>query len=283
MSITGGVGLIAADLDGDGIPDLIRTDAAIWRIGNGDGTFQPEVSFGTGAYPLFTATAAADFNHDGKLDLAGGTFTAGVVALLNVSQPPPLTVVNAASFSPGPLAPDSLATAFGSGLAGATVTVAGIPATVLYSDARQVNFLVPSGIPAGPATVTVGALSTQVPIVPVTPALFTLDATGLAAAYVTRSGSSAIEPVTPIVIMPGDQQTFLILFGTGIRAAGPVGVRVQIQGIFVPTFYAGPQPQFAGLDQVNVLLPQTLTGMGEVSIGLIANGTSAPTVHVTVK
>jgi uncharacterized protein (TIGR03437 family) len=40
--------------------------------------------------------------------------------------------VNAASFVPGAVAPDSLATAFGHGFGDATVTAGGLPATVLY-------------------------------------------------------------------------------------------------------------------------------------------------------
>ena len=65
VSLTGAYRLIAADLNGDGIPDLIRTDGAIWRLGNGDGSFQPEVLFATAAIPCLrqsrrrTSTAMA--------------------------------------------------------------------------------------------------------------------------------------------------------------------------------------------------------------------------------
>ena len=120
--------LTVADLNGDGVPDLIGTGPN-WLLGNGDGTFRPEVAFDGSAYPLMISVIAADFNHDGRVDLAGGIFTAGVGVLLNISQPAPLTVVSAASFAVGPVAPDSLATAFGSSLAPNTaVTVAGISA-----------------------------------------------------------------------------------------------------------------------------------------------------------
>jgi hypothetical protein len=37
-------------------------------LGNGDGTFQPPLDYATGKEP--SALAAADFNADGKLDLA---------------------------------------------------------------------------------------------------------------------------------------------------------------------------------------------------------------------
>jgi uncharacterized protein (TIGR03437 family) len=281
VSVIGAYDLIPADLNGDGILDLIRTDQAIWRLGNGDGTFQPETPFGTGAYPLFTATAAADFNRDGKLDLAGGLFTTGVVTELNISQPSALTVVNAASFAAGPLAPDSIATAFGTGLAGASVTVAGTPASVFYSSPHQVNFLIPAGLPTGQTTTNINGVSTPIQIAPVSPALFVQDATALAAAYVQRPGRP-IEPVTnPITFGPPDEQVFLILFGTGIRGTPQSGVRVRIQGIDVPVVYAGAQPQYPGLDQVNVRLPPSLAGLGEVSIVLTANGIDSPTVHVS--
>jgi hypothetical protein len=69
-------GLVAADFKGNGILDLAvannpssngpGNDVAIY-IGNGDGTFQPPVTYAVG-HP--GAIAAGDFNGDGKLDLA---------------------------------------------------------------------------------------------------------------------------------------------------------------------------------------------------------------------
>jgi hypothetical protein len=70
-------------------------------LGNGDGTFQPAIATNSGAG--FTALVVADFNGDGKLDVAGmvpgvgllvflgqgnGMFAPGVVnALMTVSRP----------------------------------------------------------------------------------------------------------------------------------------------------------------------------------------------------
>jgi hypothetical protein len=63
-----------ADLDGDGNADLVIAhccglyDDMSYMLGNGDGTFQSPVNFPGGAAPI--AVAVADFNRDGKPDLA---------------------------------------------------------------------------------------------------------------------------------------------------------------------------------------------------------------------
>jgi hypothetical protein len=80
-----GTGVVIADVNGDGKPDLlVSNDCFSWSecvdvqyypgglgvlLGNGDGTFQPPVSYESGGY-LADSLAVADLNHDGKLDVA---------------------------------------------------------------------------------------------------------------------------------------------------------------------------------------------------------------------
>jgi hypothetical protein len=72
------------DFNGDGKPDVAalnynaRTVSVM--LGNGDGTFQPQQSYGVGYGP--EAIVAADFNHDGKLDLAVANCFSNTVSIL---------------------------------------------------------------------------------------------------------------------------------------------------------------------------------------------------------
>jgi hypothetical protein len=73
--------LVVADVNGDGKLDLIVSSCSVTAstcgsaegvvsvlLGNGDGTFQPALSFGSGA-PVGAEVAVADVNGDGKLDI----------------------------------------------------------------------------------------------------------------------------------------------------------------------------------------------------------------------
>jgi uncharacterized protein (TIGR03437 family) len=127
--------------------------------------------------------------------------------------------------------------------------------------------------------------------------MFTFDAAGLVAGSVLRvSGDGAQTPenflrvdssgavvAVPIDLGPPTDQVFLILYGTGFRAAGTANTSVTIGGQEAQVSFAGDQGSFAGLDQVNVLIPRSLAGSGTVNIVLTASGQRANTVNISVQ
>ncbi|MGD0437707.1 MAG: hypothetical protein ABSB86_14690 [Bryobacteraceae bacterium] len=82
------------------------------------------------------------------------------------------------------------------------------------------------------------------------------------------------------VEVPGDQPA-LVLYGTGIRGRSSLAnVTVTIGTVTLPVQYAGPcdPAQFVAFDQVNVALPQSLAGAGQVTVTLTVDGAAAPPV-----
>ncbi|MGH9839447.1 MAG: SBBP repeat-containing protein [Blastocatellia bacterium] len=223
--------------------------------------------------------------------------------------------VSAASFLGPQLAPESLAVgfldAFGAGSDKLKVVVrdsAGTErdAAVLFSGFGQVNFLIPTGTADGDATVKVtsggAAIATgKIQIASVAPGVFTANANGrgVAAAVVQRvraDGSQAFEMLarfdqsqnrwvaTPIDLGPESDQVFIALFGTGWRfRSSESAVRVTIGGVEVPLLYAGLQPTLTGVDQINVRLPRSLAGKGEVDVVVTVDGKMANTANVNIK
>jgi uncharacterized protein (TIGR03437 family) len=180
------------------------------------------------------------------------------------------------------------------------------PAPLFYVSPGQVNFLIPAGLVEGTATVTVingeGFVSTGPVIIRNTaPGLFTAnaDGQGVAAAVVLRvraDGSTGYEPVAtfdtaqsrfvsvPIDLGAETDQVFLLLFGTGIRYRGLLGLTsASIGGADTQVVYIGPQGELVGLDQVNLRIPRSLKGRGDVDVVLIVNDVQANKVRVNIR
>lgn len=179
-------------------------------------------------------------------------------------------------------------------------------APLFFVAPSQINYQIPPGTLPGTAAVTVtsgdGGISVgNVNITAVAPGLFSANASGqgVAAATALRiktDGSQIYEPVgvydaarnqfvpVPIDLGPEGEQVFLILFGTGFRANSALSaVSSRIGGVEAEVFYAGPQGGFIGLDQVNIHLPRTLAGRGDVTVMMTADGIPANVVTISVK
>ncbi len=176
-------------------------------------------------------------------------------------------------------------------------------AALFFVSPTQVNFQIPPNTANGNATITITAQDgaiflSQVEIANVVPGLFSADTTGrgFAAAHAQRGGSLAFEQVVkfdstkaqfvalPIDLGPATDQVYLILYGTGIRLRSNLNnVTATIGAIPATVSYAGAQPGFVGLDQVNILIPRSLIGRGLVDVILNVEGKAANTVKVSVK
>lgn len=257
-------------------------------------------------------------------------FTTSLLALVGVANSvmaQEVAVVNAASYAKdggsgttaqsGIVAPSGLASAFGtfnitagqtsysatSGqplptvLGGVRLKIGTTDAELLFVNATQINFLMPSNATAGIQDVTVtnanGTTRTgKVRVEAFAPGLFSAKASGagVAAANWTTTGQLPYPSVYNIVngqpvhadLDAGTVQkpTYLILYATGLRGAPNTvandpapgvtnvaeSVTVTIQGVPARVDYAGPQGSFFGLDQINVVIPPELSGWGILNV-----------------
>ena len=213
-------------------------------------------------------------------------------------NPQAATFVPSASYR-GNVSPGSLASAFGTHLAtasagasslplptslsGTSMFVNGQPMSLLYvSDDTggfgQINFVIPDELGTGAAdvvilasdgTATLGTMNVD----PVSPGVYSINqnGSGIAVGLTTTDGQSYTriwnDDLTPADVSAGtDQQpNYLVLFGTGWRYRTDISnVSVTINGTPATVFYAGLQPDYAGLDQINVTIPPTLAGINQV-------------------
>lgn len=216
-------------------------------------------------------------------------------------------------------APDSIVSAYGAGLATSNAVATGSPASALAGTSvtitdsggaaapallfsvspTQVNYAAPASLKLGAATVTItsgdgSAHTGSVTIDDVQPAVFTLNSAGLIAGSIVRvtAGGQVSESVyavdagNNVVALPVDvskDQVYLVLYATGIRRAAQSEVKVSIGGTDGAVAYAGPQGFYTGLDQVNVQLPASLAGRGDVVVALSVRGGQANPAHVSIK
>ncbi|MFL6227761.1 MAG: hypothetical protein ACJ741_03170, partial [Pyrinomonadaceae bacterium] len=202
-------------------------------------------------------------------------------------------------------------------LAGASVTIAGRAAPLLYVSPTRINFCVPVDLAAGDYELLVtsqqGYVSRgMVSIAPLASGLFTADGSGVGAAALmdtTRVAATGGYDVQTPYQLGADKRTRLTLFATGLSGNTALntdaGNDVRLPGgavltnfaesvaveahtadgrVFqLPVEFAGAQASMAGVDQVNVVLTQQLGGAGQVTLTLIVAGQRSNGVSVFVR
>ncbi len=167
------------------------------------------------------------------------------------------SVTNAAASLAGPLVAGSLGTVKGPNLSGKIigVTFDGIPATLLYNDAKQINFQVPQAL----------ALKTSAQIV------VTVD--GISSAAQTVALAAEAPAIFPVGILnqdngvnsrtnPAPAGSVVQIFSTGLISTGSeiVTAKIHDRDNLIP-LYAGSAPGVPGVQQVNVAVPADLPAM----------------------
>ncbi len=223
----------------------------------------------------------------------------------------------------GNAASESILVLFGTGLADSSAQATSLPlpttlggATVKVRDAGgternaplffaspgQVNFLIPQGTGAGVATVTAmrganTAGTVTILVEAVAPTLFTANQNGqgvpAAVAVRVRGGVQTIEQIfqgaagsaqaVPIDLGPEGDQVVLVLFGSGFRGRTGTNTRALIGTATAEVQFAGAQGDLAGLDQANILIPRSLAGSGNVTVGLTIDNRRANLVTINIK
>ena len=168
----------------------------------------------------------------------------------------------------------------------------------------QANILIPSGLAAGAAKLAVlqgstTVLTASLNVASSAPGLYSANADGAGVAAANAFTISAANQTTiqnvfacnppaarsclgsPLSQGASTDTLYAALYGTGIR--GATTVQCFVAGQSVPVLYAGPVSADAGLDQVNISIPKSLAGSGNVRVYLIADGVASNVAGLTLQ
>ncbi len=244
-----------------------------------------------GFFPGFGAALPFDASYQPKI---------AVAALLDTlrSTPPQLlatSIVNAASYKAGAVAPGELITIFGanygpgalvgaqldanglvaSNLAGTQVLFDGVAAPFIYAVSGQVSVVVPYEVAGKQQTVVqyifngVKSNTVSIPVAASAPGVFAANATGRGPGLVLNSDYSLNTESAPAA---GGSVVQILATGGGAVKGGAangalavgageqtLAVTVTIGGVNAPVIYAGPAPGLVnGVMQVNAMVPAGL-------------------------
>lgn len=244
------------------------------------------------------ANAALDVNLTGSAAIDPTITTpAGTTLAVIAKTGPSITGIVPAGIAqyPRDVAPGAYVTVYGSNLADMTVPspqpyptqladaqvlVNGVAAQLQYVSATQINFIYPAGASAGLQQLTVknslGEQTLNVLLVPAVPSIFTSTelANGPAAAENAVTGA-LINADNPL--HAGD---YVALYLTGIGASG-LTTTVSVGGQSCPLQFAGPNPVYQALDQVNCQIPSGVTGSA-VPVVVTTNGYASNTATLNI-
>ncbi|MGA2588656.1 MAG: hypothetical protein ABSH32_01960 [Bryobacteraceae bacterium] len=226
-------------------------------------------------------------------------------------------VVNAASDAPGPVAPGSIASVYGTFPLSASFKATGVPlptnlsglslqfggataAPLFYASDLQVNLQAPWEL-AGQAqtslTATLGGQTSSaqtVALAPFAPGIFSTNAQGTGQGAILDSSNRLVDSSNPAT--PGS--TYIQIYCTGLGpvsnqpptgapapsgplAETPTTPTVTIGNVAATVSFSGLAPGYVGLYQVNALVPAG-TPAGDAPVAISIGGASSNTVTIAV-
>jgi len=202
-------------------------------------------------------------------------------------------MTNAASFKDTEVARGSLVALFGTQLSngtmsaastnlpfvlnGVTVTVGSLAARLIYVSPGQINLVMPVGVANGDSvdfTINNNGVQSagKIKIVDISAGVFTItgDGMGSAAAQcgtVSPDGMSFLLTAPPCRVGNDAQLNVLTIYGTGWR--NTASLQVKVGDVTLSPTFAGAQPDFPGLDQINVTLSKDLADKQDLDLSVI--------------
>jgi uncharacterized protein (TIGR03437 family) len=312
---TGDSSIVTGDFNGDGKPDLAVVAADVTVLfGRGDGTFPTTAEYSANQ----SVIAVGSFNGDGRTDLAGTTGN-GVNVLLGVLTSVPSInaggIVNAASLTPGPLAPGSIATAFGTfpigsvsaagsplptSLAGLSIQFGDVFIAPLFSvSANQVNFQVPWEGAEGPISATLNrqlGAGQSISFAEFAPGIFSTNSQGTGQGAILDAAYGLVDATNPATAGASIVQIFCTGLGsvTNQPADGATALSdplsmtlapptVTIGGASASVLFSGLTPGAVGLYQVNAAVPAGSSKGAAVPVVISIYGAASNIVTMAVQ
>ncbi len=249
--------------------------------GTGDATIQVTANTKNLAAGIYQATIIANGG-------AAGSQSVPVILMVTPASPPPpppvtlpvvSQVLNAATYQVAPLVPGSLGTLTGTHFAGKSVAVTfdGAAATLLYAGDTQINLQVPASLGSKTSAmlvVTVDGVSSTPLAVPLTAAWPAVFPHG-----VLNQDNSENTPSS--AAKSGD---ILQIFATGIPKVATVSANIGSRQSLVPV-YAGEAPTAPGVQQINVAVPDGVSGPLTLQVCALLAGQQicSPAYSLTVR
>ena len=271
--------------DGGG---LLNWAASIqYKTGSGWLTVDPPSGIGSATIRLDATAGRLDVGtYEATITIDAGPIAGSATAPIRMETrqigptpnlPPEITsIAHAATFERVPLAPGTIATAFGNRLKGDKVElqVSGIPARIFFANDTQINFEIPAALPTSGAVnafVTVDTRNSparNLSLAPASPGIF-------ANAILNQDNT------VNTAANPAAAGSIIQVFLTGLPAAG-APITVKIHDYTVTPLYAAAAPGFIGLQQVNAEVPPTLQSI-TAELAICWGAICSPTRPITIR